>query len=199
MREETYGELRVLASAIEDEDVRTRLTRTATAKVLEEGTELRVPPRDQDRKIPLQDQPQIDLVDRPSGCKRFCRIRIGKVSRGTAAIDSRRGGLWIRQRGVGRTELLSSGVTMPEEFGSDNAHSLNPACTLLSERYEEHRISHTLNVYPHVFCLEKEIGHSRWRPLENLRTGVIADRELESVADAWRELEKLVGFPAPPG
>ncbi len=140
------------------------------------------------------DWPTIDHVDLPAGCTRFERVRVGPKTRGTECIDPKRGGLWIRQRGMDRTELVCSGVVMPQGFARKEASSLNHACTLLSERHEVHRISHTLNVYQHVFYLEGAGQRPRWRPLNALRSGVIADMERSILADAWRELEEKLGF-----
>lgn len=193
-REGTYGELRVAVSSIGDKDVRERLTKTVTVKALDEGTELLVALRDRDVQRRPADWPDIDRADLPLACTRFERIHIGPKSRGTERIDPKRGGLWIRQRGVDRTELVCSGIRMPQGFEPAQAHSLNHACTLLSERYEKHRISHTLNVYKHVFYLEQVDQQSRWHPLETLRNGVIADMERSILSDAWRKLEEQLGF-----
>lgn len=189
-----YGELRVAVSSIEDKDVRERLTRVVTVKVLDEGTELLVALRDRDSQRCMADWPAIHPADLPTGCTRVERIRIGPRSRGTEGIDPAHGGLWIRQRGVDRTELVCSGVRLPTGAEPESASSLNHACTLLSERYEKHRISHTLNVYQHVFYRETDGANSRWYPLDGLRSGVIAGMERSIRADAWRTLEEQLGF-----
>ncbi len=195
-RDGTYGELRVAVSSIEDKELRERLTRTVTVKVLDEGTELLVALRDRDVRQRPEDWPAIDPADLPQACTRFERIRIGPKSRSTERIDPKSGGLWIRQRGVDRTELVCSEVLLPEGFDPKTATSLNHACTLLSERYETHRMSHTLNVYQHVFYQEHEATNDKphWRPLDALRNGVIADMERSILSDAWRKLEEQLGF-----
>ena len=199
IREGAFGELRVIAASIEDQDVRKRLMQTTTVKVLEEGAELRVALADrefgrQDNEHSAIDYSVIDHADLPAGCTRLERIRIGPKSPKTDGIDTEHGGLWIRQRGVDRTELVCSGVWLPEDFGVEVANSLNHACTLLSERYEKHRISHTLNVYKHVFYREEGDPNSRWHPLEDLRSGVIAGVERGILKEAWRKLEEQLGF-----
>lgn len=199
IREGTYGELRVPMSSIEDEGVRRRLGQTVTVKVLDEGTELLVALTDRDYKWrsnepSVSDSSVIDPADLPEGCTRIDRIRIGAKSPKTAHINEERGGLWIRQRGVDRTDLLCSGIQMPEGFDPIVANSLNHACTLLSERYEGHRISHTVNVYKHVFYREPDAQDSRWHPLDDLRNGIIADMERSIRADAWHRLEEQLGF-----
>ena len=142
----------------------------------------------------ILDKELIDLADRPLGCTRLERIHIGPVSPATRTIDAKRGGLWIRQRGVDRTELVCSGIRMPQGFEPAQAHSLNHACTLLSERFEKHRISHTLNVYKHVFYREEHKAAPQWLPIDVLRKGVIADMERSILKDAWHKLEEQLGF-----
>lgn len=199
IREGTFGELRVTASSIEDADVRRRLTQTATVKVLDEGVELLVALADREFRRQGNDHSAIDYsvidpTDVPAGCTRLERIRIGPRFSKTISIESEHGGLWIRQRGVDRTELVCSGVWLPEGFEPDVANSLNHACTLLSERYERHRISHTVNVYKHVFYREPDGADSRWYPLDVLRNSVIAGMEHSIHADAWGKLEEQLGF-----
>ena len=199
IREGTHGELRVPMSSIEDKDVRRRLGQTVTVKVLEEGAELLVALTDRDYRRKQDDPSLLDLsiispADRPAGSTRLERIRIGARSPRTTHIDDGRGGLWIRQRGVDRTDLISSGIRMPQVFGAVEANSLNHACTLLSELYEKHRISHTVNVYKHVFYCEPGAPESSWHPLDNLRNGVIAGVERSIVGDVWANLEKQLGF-----
>lgn len=189
----TCGELRVTVSSIEDEVVRQRLTQVVTVKVFDEDTELLVALRDREQPQSRGGHPAIDRTEVPMGCTRFESIRIGASTPSTDRIEPTGGGLWIRQRGVDRTDLLCSGVRMPNGFEPAMANSLNHACTLLSERYETHRISHTLNVYQHVFYRESG-ERERWRPLEVLRNGNIADMERSIMADAWRRLEEQLGF-----
>lgn len=199
IREGTYGELRVPMSSIEDQEIRRRLAQTVTVQVLEEGAELLVALTDreylrqQDSHYVL-DPSILSPADRPEGCTRLERIRIGGRSPRTRHLGDGQGGLWIRQRGVDRTDLICSGIRMPEGFEPVEANSLNHACTLLSERYEQHRISHTVNVYKHVFYCEPNAPDSRWHPLDNLRNGVIADVEESVRADAWARLEAQLGF-----
>ena len=104
-------------------------------------------------------------------------------------LDDADGGAAVDRDGGALEEL-------PEGFDPKTATSLNHACTLLSERYETHRMSHTLNVYQHVFYQEHEATNDKphWRPLDALRNGVIADMERSILSDAWRKLEEQLGF-----
>lgn len=201
--EGSYGELRVAMSSIVDDAVRARLAQTVTIKVLEEGTDLLVALTDREFRWQQNDPSVIDSslihsAHLPQGCTRLERVTIGSKSPRTAGLDPDRGGLWIRQRGVDRTDLVCSGIRMPEGFDPARANSLNHACTLLSERYEGHRISHTVNVYKHVFYQEAGSQGGRWYPLDQLRNGVVAGVEESIRADAWARLEAQLGF-RPPG
>ena len=80
---------------------------------------------------------------------------------------------------------------MPDGFDEPTAISLNHAFTLLSERYETQRISHTGSAYSRVFYQEAD---GRWYPLADLREGVLASVERRFIADAWRELERKLGW-----
>lgn len=200
IRDGAYGELRVLLASIEDTQLRNRLARTVTVKVLNQGTELLVALRDRNASYNPDKTTYIDPRELPAGCTRLEKIWIGPPSRSTSRIEPKEGGLWIRQRGVDKTDLVCSSVVLPNdlplrrELPFGNATSLNHACTLLSEAYETHRISHTMNVYEHVFYQEPASPDARWWSIERLRSGVIADMELHIMTDAWRQLEEQLGF-----
>lgn len=196
IRDGTYGELRVALASITDDAIRERLTKTVTVRVLPEGADLLVALSDPQRHGPPLSKPAIAAKDLPPGCTRLVPIAIGPSTRNTRLLDPERGGLWIRQRGVDRTELVCSSVRVTLQEGADPviAGSLNHACTMLSVHYEKHRISHTRNVYQHVYYLEPDGPTPRWHPLEALRAGVVADMERSIMADAWRELEVKLGF-----
>lgn len=194
VREGTCGELRVPLSSIEDDEIRKRLTRTVTVKVLDEGDELIIALRDRQVQQRTPEWPPIDRADLPNGCTRFARVRIGPPSDRTARFGAQHGGLWIRQRGIDRTDLLCSRVVMPKGVDVDEATSLNHACTLLSERYERHRISHTLNVYTHAFYKGSGNETARWYPLDHLRMGMVAGVDEPIRTEAWARMEKELGF-----
>src|SRR3546814_19856302 len=80
---------------------------------------------------------------------------------------------------------------MPEGFKEKSAISLNHAFTLLSQKYETHRISNTGNVYTRIFYQER---NGRWYPLKDLRTGVQVQAERKVMADAWADVERILGW-----
>jgi hypothetical protein len=194
VREGALGELTVAVSSIDDQVFLERLTNVVTVKVLDQGSELRVALRDRGGAQPAADRPDVHHGDLPPGCNRFERIVIASTSPATKVLSRTEGGLWIRQRGVDRTQLVCSSVAMPEGMTPTTAISLNHACTLLSEKYETHRLSHTLNVYQHVFFQDAADSTPRWRPLEHLRQGIIRGMERGIVAAAWAQLEAQLGF-----
>lgn len=199
IREGSFAELRTAIANIGDEEIKRRLTQVVAVPVLPMGTKLLVGLSGTKSGI-VTEHKGIPIIDATLGCTRFAEVTIGKPSPQTESIDNAAGGLWIRQRGVDKTELVCSRVTMPDGFDPSEATSLNHACTLLSEKFETHRISHTKNVYQYVFYLD-EARHGRpggpsvaWQPLEYLRGGVIADVENAIVTKAWQQLEKELGF-----
>lgn len=199
IREGAFAELRTALSNIEDEEVKRRLTQIVAVPVLQMGATLLVGLSAAGEGT-CTEYKRTPVIDVPLGCARFVEVSIGKPSPQTELLDREAGGLWIRQRGVDKTELVCSRVTMPDGFDPAEATSLNHACTLLSEKFETHRISHTKNVYQYVFYLDKARGWHRgdqpleWQPLEYLRGGVIADVEDAIVTNAWQQLEKELGF-----
>ncbi len=76
------------------------------------------------------------------------------------------GGLWITFEGGHAKSIKSSTVKLPEGIIPEKADSLNHAFTLLSEKYEPWRKSHTGNVYSRMFFLAQD---EKWHPLDVLR------------------------------
>ena len=101
------------------------------------------------------------------------------------------GGLWLKLKGLERTELVGSTVLMPSGFETKTATSLNHALTLLSQAYEKHRISNTGNVYTRIFY-EEASGHCF--PLNDLREGVQAAGERRLLNEAWQKVEQTLGW-----
>lgn len=190
----TYGELRVPLDAIDDARIRRRLTQVAVVKVLDEGATLAVALSDRSDPQPQGQFVRSEAADLPTGCSRFAQVVIGKPSATSRGIDAERGGLWLRQRGVDKTELVCSSIKLPEGLQDKSALSLNHACTLLSEHYETYRISHTMNVYQRVFYTEPGHATFKWFPLADLRNGVVRAAEQVLISKAWSELEQHLGF-----
>ena len=72
--------------------------------------------------------------------------------------------LWLR--GTKAPTLSETPCKIPA-LDNKEAHSVNHACTLLSEKVERHRISHTTNVFKSVYFLRRQ--QDRLCPLDHVR------------------------------
>ncbi len=199
VKDGTVAELTVALDQITNADFAARVTVESTVKVLPAGSTLYVALSD--RSSAMQSAKKfkdlaIDYEYFPGDYARFIPITIGppteqQVRQRGLFDEDKSGGLYLRQTGLDRTEILSSSIQMPVGFDPRFAQSLNHAFTLLSERYETHRLSHTGNVYTSLFYKE---SNDRWYPLDLLREGVRADAERQVIYAAWAELERLLGF-----
>jgi hypothetical protein len=202
VREGTLGELTISAEQITDERFQRRVSQETVVKILEEGALLLVALSDRStNRARVGPWPEISPEDVPAGTTRFEAVTIGPAARPSKEQDSvdsngLQGGLWLRLKGLERSELACSTVVMPKEFHEPTAISLNHALTMLSRAHEMHRISNTGNVYDRVFYQE---SNGRWYPLADLRRGVQAQTERELIADVWKQVENALGWrPVPP-
>ena len=196
VREGTLGELTLSANQISDERFRQRVSQELVVKILEEGAPLLVALSDRSRGgAHIGTWPDIDQPSVPAGTTRFERVTLGpcKPKSVQPELDGIRetGGLWLKLKGLERSELTGSTVIMPQGFEPAAATSLNHALTLLSQVHETHRISNTGNVYTRVFYQEK---NNRWYPLNDLRTGVQAEGERLLLGDLWNQVEQSLGW-----
>lgn len=192
--EGTLAELTLDGKDIHNEQFKQRVMQELTVPILDEGTELLVALSDHDTNGRLVGFPEKMPMHVPWGTTRFAKVRLGpqRPKKGQMSLDPDRdrGGLWLKVKGLERCELQASTVLMPEGF-EEPAVSLNHAFTLLSERYEKHRLSHTGNVYSRVFYCE---GHGHWFPLDDLRQGVLVTAERNLLKSAWDEVERALGW-----
>jgi hypothetical protein len=202
VKQGTLGELSLSANQITDERFRQRVSQELTVKILEEGQPLLVALSDRSSNGGhLGTWPDVYPLGVPPGTTRFERITLGppkpkvsdKPEKTQPELDgiAETGGLWLKLKGMERTELAASTVVMPAGFKPETAISLNHAVTLLSQQYEKHRISNTGNVYTRVFYFEE---NSVWYPLNDLRQGVQAAEERKLLSDLWGEVEKKLGW-----
>ena len=196
VREGSLGELTLCASQISDERFRQRVSQEFVVKILEEGAPLLFALSDRSRGgARIGTWPDIDPSSVPAGTTRFERVTLGpcKPKSVQPELDGIRetGGVWLKLKGLERSELTGSTVIMPQGFEPAAATSLNHALTLLSQVYETHRISNTGNVYTRVFYQEK---NDRWYPLNDLRTGVQAEGERLLLSDLWSQVEQRLGW-----
>ncbi|PKO70215.1 MAG: hypothetical protein CVU22_02430 [Betaproteobacteria bacterium HGW-Betaproteobacteria-16] len=196
VREGTLGELTINADGITDEDFRKRVSQELVIKILHEGARLHVALSDQSKKgARVGKWPEVFPPSVPPGTTRFECVTLGPSKPKSRQMDLvtvvEPGGLWLKLKGLERTELVGSTVLMPSGFATQNAISLNHALTLLSQAYETHRISNTGNVYTRLFY--EEPG-GRWFPLNDLREGVQAVGERKLLNDTWQHVEQVLGW-----
>jgi len=190
--------LTISTHQITDEQFLARVSQEIRVKVLNQGTRLLIALVDKNDNQTLGKKWQGALPVRlPPGTTRLEEVFLGERKEQKSAelndeVDAdQHGGLWLRIRGLNKSELISSSIVLPEGLQDDNAISLNHAFTILSKKYEIHRLSNTGNVYTHVFYQEKN-GH--WYPLSDLRSGVLDDVERSLIREVWREVEQKLGW-----
>lgn len=196
VREGTLGELTLCANQINDERFRQRVSQEFVVKILEEGAPLLFALSDRSRGgARIGTWPDIEPSSVPAGTTRFERVTLGpcKPKSVQPELDGIRetGGVWLKLKGLERSELTCSTVIMSRGFEPAAATSLNHALTLLSQVYETHRISNTGNVYTRVFYQEK---NDRWYPLNDLRTGVQAEGDRLLLSALWSQVEQSLGW-----
>ena len=188
------AELTIDVSCITDPEFLKRTNQKLEVKVLPVGSPLLVALSDRNQaRTRIGPWPEASREDIPNGTTRFEKVWVGppKETQQNLLQEDRSGGLWLRLKGLERTEIRSSTIVMPPGFPTATASSLNHAFTLLSKEYETHRISNTGNVYKQCFYQEK---NGKWYPLNDLRHGVQVKGERALLASAWTEIEKALGW-----
>ncbi len=194
-REGAIAELTLNTIDINDERFKERVTQEVLIRILEEGTPLWVALSD--RTCPTSSKLKQFANGLPPGATRVEEVRLGPLKNQKtekqlelAGLQGK-GGLWLKVKGLERCELQTGTVTMPADFEARSAISLNHAFTMLSERYETHRLSHTGNVYDRFFYQE---ANGKGYPLDDLRAGVLASVERTLLQTTWAEIEKQLGW-----
>ena len=190
--------LTISTHQITDEQFLARVNQDVRVKVLNQGARLLIALTDKNDNQSLGKKWHGTLPVRlPPGTTRLEEVFLGERKEQKSAelndeVDAdQHGGLWLRIRGLNKSELISGSIVLPEELQDDNAISLNHAFTILSKKYETHRLSNTGNVYTQVFYQE---NNGRWYPLSDLRSGVMDDVERSLIRDAWLEVEQKLGW-----
>ena len=193
-RDGALAELTLRTGDLRDSDFKRLLGQELLVKVLDEGAQLQVAiagaavhPKEAGARHHIR----VPARYWPGEAVRFVPVHIGPPSRSSAKVDPERGGLWMRHVGLDRCEMFSSSILLPPGAGRNEAISPNHAYTVLSERYETHRISHTGNVYERVFFQESD---EQWYPLSGLRDGVRERSERQILARAWQAIEAKLGW-----
>jgi hypothetical protein len=202
VRDGAIADLVIAASQITDQSFLKILSAETEVKIFDEGTRLAVALSDKNAGWTRSGGgpwPDVFLENVPMGTTRFEYVLIGPSKRGNLRQQDLikkepEGGLWLRLKGLERSTLECSTILLPDGLPETTAVSLNHAFTLLSQIYEEHRISHTGNVYSRVFYQEND---GQWHPLSDLRDGVRlrASKSMRSViSSVWDQAEKEQGW-----
>lgn len=194
VKDGALAELTLDAQSIANYAFLERVSQNLEVKVLPEGAQLIIAINDRSvHSKPVGDRPDIPRQYLPIGASRFERVTIGPPRPNQRSIlpGNKSGGLWLRLKGLERTEIRSSSILLPAGFPENIASSLNHAITLFSKVYEKHRISNTGNVYKQVFYQERS---GKWYPLGHLRRGVQAQGECTLLDSTWQEIKRALGL-----
>src|SRR3546814_371937 len=113
VKDGTLGELTLSANQIVDQRFRERVTAELTVKVLDEGSPLLVALSDRSRNgARVGTWPKEDVYELTLGTTRLERILLGhqkeRPSRELLSDPPERGGLWLKRKGLERTDRKST-------------------------------------------------------------------------------------------
>lgn len=201
IRDGAVGDLIVDKCMIEDSKFVANLKHPSKHKILEAGTSLLVAltirkgiSLNENLKKHLQskdNRPDLSLGDAyysklRSPHTQFVTVTIGPPNERQKRLDpEHQGGVWLHMEGHQPKGVSSSTVSLPEDLGNEPADSLNHAFTLLSEKYEPWRKSHTGNIYQRILYQEE---NKKWYPLEMLRNAALAKDELRFIRERWTQI-----------
>ena len=202
VKDGTIGDLLIDKSSIEDDDFLSLLKRRSQHKILETGTNLLVAltiksePKLGDELmehlLPIKDS-ATELGDAfyftsRSPDTRLLQITIdGPTDRQKRTDPNEKGGVWLNVEGLQAKGVSTSTVKLPDTVLPVPAESLNHAFTLLSEKYEPWRKSHTGNIYDRMLYQEK---NQQWYPLEVLRNAPLATAEHQHIKEQWSQISQ---------
>jgi|AntRauTorcE11898_2_1112593.scaffolds.fasta_scaffold03457_2 hypothetical protein len=203
--EETLAEIVVDKTRITDQEFLNRLKKKTSYKIMEPGTKLFVALTIKSQSIDVNLRTQLQKIDikKVSVDKRFSRygvrpetrfveIIVGDASkRDVARNKSAQGGVWLELEGMDPQGLTVSTLKLPEGITDEEVDSLNYAFTLLSDKFEPWRRSHTGNVYERIFYQEENgILH----PLNVLRNAAIASEEQKFIRRQWQDISRQLNL-----
>jgi len=194
------ADLLVDESAVIDKDFLKVLKRKSKHKIIEEGVKLLV-------ALTIKDKPELDpelkkhLKKRSSsGIKlgssfyyklrsddtQFVEISIGALTDKQKQDNPKEdGGIWLELQGMQPKSITTSSIKLPDGVFDDEIISLNHAFTLLSEKYEPWRKSHTGNIYDRFLYQET---NGTWYPIEVLRNTEIIKEEHQLIKEQWKRI-----------
>lgn len=206
VKDGSVGDLVVDRSRIEDKKFLASLKCASKHKILEIGTTLLVALT---VKHPLDIGPELVQYLQPvgsggpdlgnayywttrSGDTRFVQISVGGPTAVQRQLDpEEKGGVWLHVEGLVPKGVSSSTILLPSGVGNGAAESLNHAFTLLSERYEPWRKSHTGNIYDRMLYRE---SNGKWYPLNDLRNTALVKDEHQFLRSQWEQISKSLSL-----
>lgn len=200
IRNGAVGDLVVDSGAVQDKTFLAQLQRASKHKILAPFTDLLValtvrpePTLAPDLLkclLPIS-TPELQFGDayfhtrRPGGT-RFIRIRVAEATdRQRHMNPDETGGVWLHLKGLEVMGVSTSTIELPDPLAKKPAESLNHAFTLLSEKFEPWRLSHTGNIYDRVLYRET---NGKWYPLNVLRNAGEAQEEHQLIRENWARI-----------
>lgn len=200
LRNGAVGDLVIDSGAVLDKTFLAQLQRASKHKILEPFTDLLVAltvkpepvlaPALQKCLLPTN-SPDLQFGDayfhirRPNGT-RFVRIWVAEPSERQLRLDPEEtGGVWLHLKGLEATGVSTSTINLPDPVSNKPAESLNHAFTLLSEKFEPWRMSHTGNIYDRVLYRE---ANGKWYPINVLRNASEAQEEHQLIRAHWSSI-----------
>jgi len=196
-RDDTIADLVLSESAITDKTFLKLVTHKTKHKIFDEGTELLV-------ALTIKAKPTLDdllvkhlmNIGHPEivlGSSYFYKFRSADTKFVKIAIDKPtdkqnklapddEGGMWLDIQGLQAKGISSSTIKLPDGVVNEIAISLNHAFTMLSEKYEPWRRSHTGNIYDRLLYKEK---NGKWYPIDLLRNNTLIQAEHQFAKEQW--------------
>lgn len=197
VREGTLGDLHIDRSFFTDQQFLKALTEKRSAKVLPQGTELRVAltikaglTEEAMKKLLAHEDTRHSHTVKLSAQSRFVSIWLDGPTEQQSRRGVKEGGLTLCLEGMEARYLESGRVTLPSIAGLTAVDSLNHAFTRLSEVFEPWRQAHTGNVYERVFYKE---ANDIWYPLDDLRRRELVSAERKIIQRLWDDVSGQLG------
>ncbi|MBY6102425.1 hypothetical protein [Marinobacter nauticus] len=194
------GEVVLDKSCVTDQKFLAHLKKKSLHKIMPEGTKLMVALTIKSR-VPISKELAGHLIRLPldkictsklftrfgvNAETRFIEIVVGPASARKLNRDPKsEGGIWLELEGLEPQGVKVSSIQLPHGVTDEEVESLNYAFTLLSERYEPWRRSHTGSVYERIFYQEES---GVWHPLNVLRNAAVTNEEQSLIRDRWSDI-----------
>lgn len=199
VKEGSIGELLVAKGDVEDPSFAEALEVKGAYKILPAQSDLLAmlvvkpddPPEEVHKKLlePEDVEKEIAWPFLENWSKRrpkFFRLKIGSPLPQSIMVENRNeGGLWLITEGTNSRRLSCGKLEINKTVTNEVIYSLNRAFTVLSEKFEPWRKSHTGNAYQRFLYKEK---NEKWYPLDTLRNDALHRQEQAIASEFWKRL-----------